>query len=125
MVEKSWIRYTSGSAEVLRSRVSEIISSSAGTPPALEVQGGSSDNVILVISSLSAMISRLMTRVVTDTCINDINRHIKLFLSFYKQYDKDNRTSATDVPSWITSYNFVCLLNFPSVMQEFGPLRNL
>ena len=116
---------TSGSAKELSIRVLEYIASSTGPPPVLEAPGGSSDNVVIVISALSAMIARLMTRVITDTHINDIKRHIKLFLSFYEQFDKDNRKSTEETPSWITSYNFVCLLNYPSVIQEFGPLCNL
>ena len=27
-------------------------------------------------------------------------------------------------PTWITSYNFVCLLNLPTMLATFGPLRN-
>jgi len=27
-------------------------------------------------------------------------------------------------PTWITSYNFVCLLNFPTMLATFGPLCN-
>jgi len=116
---------TSGSAKDLSVRVLEYIASTTGPPPILEAPGGSADNVILVVSALSAMIARLMTRVITDIHIIDIKRHIKLFLSFYEQFDMDNRKSTDETPSWITSYNFVCLLNYPSVLKEFGPLRNL
>jgi len=28
-------------------------------------------------------------------------------------------------PTWITSYNFICLTNIPKVMRRFGPVRNL
>jgi len=27
-------------------------------------------------------------------------------------------------PTWITSYDFVCLLNLPTMLTTFAPLRN-
>jgi hypothetical protein len=30
----------------------------------------------------------------------------------------------SDTPTWITSYNFICLLNVPNMLATFGPLRN-
>ena len=29
------------------------------------------------------------------------------------------------VPMWITSYNFISLMNLPEAMTHFGPLKNL
>ena len=38
----------------------------------------------------------------------------------------ENTTSTKKkIPGWISSCNFVCLLNLPDAMREFGPLRNL
>ena len=34
-------------------------------------------------------------------------------------------TSTKRIPGWISSCNFVCLLNLPNAMRQFGPLRNL
>jgi hypothetical protein len=31
----------------------------------------------------------------------------------------------SEKPTWITSYNFICLTNIPKIMQQFGPVRNL
>ena len=27
-------------------------------------------------------------------------------------------------PSWISSYNFVCLLNIPNTVRQFGPVNH-
>jgi hypothetical protein len=27
-------------------------------------------------------------------------------------------------PTWLTSYNFLCLLSLPKTIEEFGPIRN-
>ena len=38
----------------------------------------------------------------------------------------ENKTaSKRKIPGWISSCNFVCLLNLPDAMREYGPLRNL
>jgi hypothetical protein len=29
------------------------------------------------------------------------------------------------MPSWISCYNFLCLLNIPRVVRKYGPMRNL
>lgn len=54
----------------------------------------------------------------------DCDLHIKYFLSCFVAFDKAMRKSS-DVPSWITSYNYVCLTNIPQMISDFGPLRNL
>jgi hypothetical protein len=28
-------------------------------------------------------------------------------------------------PTWLTSYNFMCLINVPKMIQEFGPVQTL
>ena len=98
--------------------------SPTGPPPVKEAPGGSTTNVTALIAALVAMVARLMTRTITVEHIIDIDRHIKLFLSAYEKFDLANRNS-NDTPSWITSYNFCCLLNYPELIEEFGPLRNL
>ena len=34
-------------------------------------------------------------------------------------------SSMKKIPIWISSWDFVCLLNLPDAMRQFGPLRNL
>jgi hypothetical protein len=73
---------------------------------------------------LLAMVSRVMSPTVTKEIISDIERHIKLFLSAFDTFDKQLRKSRS-TPTWITSHNFICLMNLPMVLREFGPLCNL
>jgi hypothetical protein len=96
-----------------------------GGPPSIpEPAGGTVENVLSMISALRSMISRLMVREVTEAYLIDLERHIKIFLNAYEMFDVANRTS-NSTPSWVSSYNFCCLLNYPRVIKEFGPLRNL
>ena len=37
----------------------------------------------------------------------------------------EKKTVTKRIPGWISSCNFVCLLNLPNAMRQFGPLRNL
>jgi hypothetical protein len=38
-----------------------------------------------------------------------------------------HQSSSTDKPTygWLTSYNFICLLNLPHVVERYGPIVNL
>ena len=37
----------------------------------------------------------------------------------------DKRKNKTHLSKWLTCGNFLCLLNIPRIMKQFGPLRNL
>lgn len=56
---------------------------------------------------------------------NLLEVRIRLFLSAFDRLDLATRTTRTASPRWITSYNFMCLLNIPGIVRKFGPYRNL
>ena len=85
--------------------------------------GGNVDNVVHVTGALQAMMSRLMSRTIDDEKIRDCKRHIHIFLSSFGKFDADLRGDHTR--TWVRSYNFMSLLNVPSVLKKYGPLRNL
>jgi hypothetical protein len=62
-----------------------------------------------------------MSRNISALHILNVERGIKIFLTyfecFYKTMREENAT-----PTWLTSYNFVCLLNLPTMLATFGPL---
>lgn len=115
---------TAGSVWDLKQRVQKYMKQRGGPPSIPEPAGGTVENVLSMISALRSMISRLMVREVTEAYLIDLERHIKIFLNAYEMFDVANRTS-NSTPSWVSSYNFCCLLNYPRVIKEFGPLRNL
>ncbi len=78
----------------------------------------------LLVSALNAMVCCLMSPVLTEELIQDVGRHIKIFLSCFERFDKEMRKES-DKPHWISSNNFICLLNLPDMLRLFGPLRNL
>ena len=48
-------------------------------------------------------------------------RLIRRFLTF--EYDHEVEIG-NDKPTWLTSYNFLCLLNLPKEIEMLGPIRN-
>ena len=95
-----------------------------GTPPVLTPRGGPVTNVQLMICSLKAMVCWLMSSSVTQLHIKDIERHIHIFLNCFEVFDKELKATE-ERPTWITSYNFLCLLNLPDMLRKFGPLQNV
>ena len=45
-------------------------------------------------------------------------------MSAFDKFDRGMNENDNTL-SWITSYNFVCLINIPQVIREFGPVHNL
>jgi hypothetical protein len=115
---------TQGTAAELKQRVKQLMEQDGGPPEELPPQGGPALNVYNMIIALKSMVSRVMKRSITNTDINDAERHIKLFLTAFESFDHGMRKK-DEKPTWITSYNFICLTNLPRLMREFGPLRNL
>ena len=54
-----------------------------------------------------------------------LHAQIWLFLSAFDCLDMATRTSRTSVPRWVTSYNFMCLLNIPGMVEKYGPYKGL
>ena len=112
-----------GNAVELRDRVSRYMNMEGGPPPVKEQEGGPVRNVQEMLFSLRLMISHIMESEMTADMIKNIERHILLFLNYFDQFDTNMRKS-NEKPTWLTSYNFLCLLNLPKTIEEFGPIRN-
>jgi hypothetical protein len=126
----SWLKIrglpTKGLAPELSERVSEYINHPGGPPDILPPRGSYVPYIFDVLSSLKAMVSRIMTKKVTKESITDVDMHIKIFLQCFHRFDiaiqqKDVETK----PKWLTSYNFISLTNIPHILELFGPVRNL
>ena len=73
-----------------------------------------------MLSSLSVMISLLMSS--RDPDVTLIDRHIKIFLSCCQRFC-DLYFSSDTKPFWANTSNFPSLLNLPSQIERFGPIR--
>lgn len=81
------------------------------------------NNLVNVIASLYAMLSRILQRSVTKELCQSSLRHIKIFLNYYALFD--DLLNGVENLGWIKKYNFLSLLNLPVQMQNYGPLLNL
>ncbi len=94
--------------------------------------------VINLCKHLSVMFGHVMTKHINKDHIRRTSYSIKQFLSAYNMFDQDlqslgkhtqNKNNASlHAPTtygWLTSYNFICLMNLPSVMENYGPITNV
>lgn len=118
---RAWLRSrnlpTDGNADTLKLRVKDNWS----LPEAKNI-GGLLANVRKVIVSEWFMISYLMgMKGSSDKEVNEASRLIRLFLTHL--YDHE-ASMGQGKQTWLSSYNFVCLLNLPEQINKLGPIRN-
>ena len=102
----------------LKQRVKEyMMESGEEGPPLISPQGGEVSNVHNMVVALKAMVARTMGTVFSEADIIDTERHIKIFLNAFELFDAALRKE-DDTPTWISSYNFVCLLNIPNMKKK-------
>ena len=114
---------STGNAVDLRNRVQTYMSMEGGPPPLAPLEGGSVKNVQQMLFSLKVFISHVMDSSLSLEDIGNIERYIKIFLNYFEHFDKGMRKKG-DIPTWITSYNFICLTNIPERMHTFGTIHN-
>ena len=113
-----------GNAFTLRTRVLHYMSLPEGPPPILGPTGGAVSEVLFMLQALAFMVANVMTPVTSTAIILKVERSIKIFLTAFDKFDAGLR-KPEQKPTWVTSYNFTCLLNLPDVMNNYGPLLNL
>ena len=106
-----------------KKRIERMMIQQGGPPPIVGKTGPTAREVMLVIQSLHAMLSRLMTKKTTPAIIEDADRHVKIFLTYYSRMDA-KLPLPNGVPAYISRYNFISLLRLPNIMKMYGPLRN-
>jgi hypothetical protein len=112
-----------GKAKEVQERVAEYLAAE-NVPPILPSPGGSVQEIHQLVHSMYNMVKSVMVFEVDDDAIRMADFHIKQFLTNVAVCDKKINPSAR-IPFWISSYTYPCLLNLPSHMKEYGPLKNL
>jgi hypothetical protein len=123
----SWLKMrglpTLGTASEISLRVSGYMNNPGGPPPTLPSRNSYVPLIFDVLSSLKAMVSRIMASNVSDESINDVDMHIKNFLQCFHRFDITLKNTHTEAkPKWLNSYNFVSLTNIPRIFQQYGPV---
>jgi hypothetical protein len=111
-----------GKAKEIKARVTSYMKSD--NPPAIiqnDVIG--IDDILDLVRSLHVMISWLLS---VKTQLNDVGYIGIVIRKFLNDYNKvDLGMGKEELPSWLTQYNFLCLLNVPNIIKKYGYLRNI
>ena len=77
------------------------------------------------VSSLDELISLIMVQEIPgEEYYSVLERKIRMFLTHFADME-ENLPSKKKLPSWLSCYNFLSLLNLPDVIRNYGPLRNI
>ena len=111
---------TKGSALELRERVAALMRE--GAPPIPPPIGGSPESVEELVISFSWMMSGAMT--LGSDGARLLGVLVRVFLTRMFDFDKNMNPGGLKPPCWVSSYNFLCLLNLPKQLEFLGPIRN-
>ncbi|KAL7573340.1 hypothetical protein ACA910_011703 [Epithemia clementina (nom. ined.)] len=114
-----------GSAQELKERVQTSLQQT--NIPLPRQSSGSVKGVVDVWKSLHSLLQIVMRTGEDAIKTEEIDFWVKRFLSCYAKVDQGLQSSedSHEKPSWVTSYNFMSLLNLPDAVRRFGPLRNI
>lgn len=114
-----------GLAKTLSARVHYFMTQADPVPPRIDMQAGPVETVLLTISSIDELIALVMIDEIPDeSYYSDLERKIRIFLTLFADME-DNLPSKKELPQWLSSYNFMSLLNLPDVIRRYGPIRNI
>jgi hypothetical protein len=111
-----------GSARIVRERVKQF-HVSGNIPVVKESTTCTTEEVLKMVHTMRQMISKSMARNINGTQVHELEALIRYFLIKYDKFE----CSISDArnPGWISSYNFLSLLNVPELVEKFGGLRHL
>jgi hypothetical protein len=126
-VNRKWLSIrklnTKGKSKELRERVAEYLKSDRVPLPVPE-PNVSAEDIEGVVVALQELLECIMCRAVTEELIQRAEYAIRIYLSVYENVDGKLRAKEGK-SSLVKKYNFMALMNLPSTMVLFGPLRCL
>ena len=113
----------SGNKPVLQPRVVNLLRGPPENIPAIQPNlYGSAADMMAMIKSMVIMVTTLFQEDVHQNTPHILELRIRIFLSRFQKFDQPMKTKLQK-PTWLSSYNFLSLLNLPGAVEEFGPLR--
>lgn len=100
----------------------------SGTIPDLVSKDIRNEHCMLVVQACTAMIARLMVESTNEETIEEADRYVRIFLSYFHRFDQlmtKNLHDRNPIPQWISKSNFLSLPRVIEAMKEFGPPRLL
>ena len=111
-----------GTASDLKNRVANYFEEN-NIPPIIMKNECKKENVLELVRIMCLMIQMLMSYKTKEINTKKLEAVIRLFLIKYDIVDSG--ITIKDTPSWISQYNFLCLLNLPALINNYGNIRNL
>jgi hypothetical protein len=94
-------------------------------PPEVAMSAGPVETVMLTVASLDEMISLIMVELIPgEEYYSILERKIRVFLTHFAEME-EKLPLKTKLPTWLSCYNFLSLLNLPDVIRNYGPIRNI
>jgi hypothetical protein len=121
-----WLRVrgldSKGKRQTLSERVLPFFDEGCVAPPILPQQYASANEMIEMLQSLVLMVATIFQKSVNENTKTLLELRIRLFLTRFQRFDEPMRKKDRN-PNWLSTYNFMCLLNLPATIEEFGPVR--
>jgi hypothetical protein len=106
----------------LEKRVLSYYNSDEPLPPIVPMEYCTAFEMLDMLRSFVVLVSTIFQDKVEADTREQLEIRIRIFLTKFAAFDEPMRR--TDIePTWIRSYNFMCLLNLPETIAEFGPPR--
>ena len=113
---------TIGNAQTLKERVHSYMDEDI-VPEIIVTNNVGIDQIINLVTTFNQMVGMILS---IETKYDDIGYIEIIIRKFMIELDKvDAGMGEKEQPSWLTQYNFLCLLNIPNVMQKYGYIRNI
>jgi len=115
-----------GTAAFRRAQVAAFRSTPLNEQPAVvEQPGGPVETVQQTILALDDMMSLLMVEQIDEAKYYiELERTIRVFLTRFADLE-ENLVNINALPSWLTCFNCLSLLNLPDIIRLYGPIRNI
>ena len=127
---KAWLQLrgfptSKKNAAALTAEVKHCMTEVDPPPPVIAMSAGPVETVMATVASLDEMISMIMVPEVTNgECYSALDRKTRMFLTHFA--DMEERLPLRKrLPTWLSCYNFLSLLNLPDVIRDYGPIRNI
>jgi hypothetical protein len=113
---------TEGNAKTLKERVHSYMDEDIQPPIIITNKVGVAE-ILELVTTLNQMVSMILS---LETDYDEIGYIEIIIRKFLIDFDKvDAGMGKKEQPSWLTQYNFLCLLNIPNVMRKYGYIRNI
>jgi hypothetical protein len=124
----NWLKARSlnvhGDKNMLRNRVLSFQRLPMNEIPPITCNPHSVDDIFQLLKALTFMLECLMSQDTVKCSSERLESYVRHFLSLFSNLDSFLDPDRK-IPTWITKYNFLSLLNLPDQVKKFGSVRNI